>query len=132
MLETILNFDNGGFKGKTIDSDDGYPYEFKEIRDKKILTILGPLTVKSAYYCNTDRRKGFFPKDINLDICKTSFSSGMRRIMARVGALGPFATGQEMIADLVGMEVSSKEIERISYQLGTEVQAYYESDVKHR
>jgi len=132
ILETMLNSDHGGFQGKTIDSDDGYPYEFKEIRDKKILTVLGPLTVKRAYYYNGDNRKGFFPKDICLDISKTSFSPGMRRIMARVGALGPFATGRKMITDLVGVEVNSKEIERISYQMGAEVQAYYESDAKHR
>ena len=45
--------------------------------------------------------------------------------MGRVGALRPFGLGHEDIKEMAGIEVNSKEIERVSYQLGTEVEEYF-------
>jgi hypothetical protein len=125
MLEKILNSDNGGFQDKTIPCTKGHMFEFKDYREKDILTVLGPVTVKRAYYYDPYCKKGYCPKDTALDIKGTSFSPGMRRIMARVGAYRPFGLGHEDIKELAGIEVNSKEIERISYQLGADVEKYF-------
>ena len=135
MLEKILNSDNGGFLGNTIPCQKGKGYkpgkghghvfEFKEYRNKNLLTVLGPVEVKRAYYYDKECKEGYCPKDVTLDIMETSFSPGMRRIMGRVGALRPFGLGHEDIKEMAGIEVNSKEIERISYQLGTEVEEYF-------
>jgi hypothetical protein len=131
MLEELLNSDNGGFQGKTLPCQKsprgprGHKYKFKEFRDKNLLTVLGPVTVKRAYYYDKHCKKGYCPKDVALDIMETSFSPGMRRIMGWVGALRPFGLGHEDIKEMAGIEVNSKEIERISYQLGTEVEEYF-------
>ena len=85
MLEKILNSDNGGFQNKTIPCTKGHMFEFKDFRRKNILTVLGPVTVRRAYYYDSHCKKGYCPKDTALDIKGTSFSPGMRRIMARVG-----------------------------------------------
>ena len=133
MLEKILNSDNGGFRGTTIPckkehkgnkGQKGHKFEFKEHRNKNLLTVLGPVTVKRAYYYDKDCKEGYCPKDVELDIMGTSFSPGIRRIMARVGALRPFGLGHEDIKEMAGIEVNSKEIERVSYQLGTHVEKY--------
>ncbi len=125
MLEKLLNSDNGGFQGKTIPCEKGHTFKFKELRDKALLTVLGSVTVKRAYYYDKKCNKGYCPKDTLLDIKGTSFSPGMRRIMCRVGAYRPFGLGHEDIKEMAGIEVSEKEIERVSYQIGSDVEAYF-------
>jgi hypothetical protein len=105
MLEKILNLDNGYFQGKSIPCDKGHRFGFKDYRDKKLLTVLGTVTVKRAYYYDQDCQKGYCPKDTVLDIRGSSFSPGMRRIMGRVGAYRPFALGHEDIKEMAGIPI---------------------------
>ena len=128
MLEELLNSDNGGFEGKIISCEKGHRFNFKELRDKKLLTVLGPVTVQRAYYYDKDCHKGYLPKDTLLDIKGTSFSPGMRRIMCRVGAYRPFSLGSEDIKEMAGIEVSDKEIERACYQIGSELEDYFKDE----
>jgi hypothetical protein len=114
---------NNGNNGNKAHSD--HSFIFKENRNKMLLTVLGSVTVKRAYYYDRECKEGYYPKDAALDIMGTSFSAGVRRIMARVGALRPFGLGHEDIKEMAGIEVNSKEIERVSYQLGTGVEKYF-------
>ncbi len=135
MLEKILNSDNGGFQGTTLPckkGQRGHRFEFKEYRNKNLLTVLGPVTVKRAYYYDKECKEGYCPKDALLDIKGTSFSPGMRRIMCRVGAYRPFALGHEDIKEMAGIEVSDKEIERVSYQIGSDVEQYFKAESEHK
>ena len=125
MLERIFNSDNGYFQGKSIPCDKGHRFEFKDYRNKKLLTVLGAVTVKRAYYYDKNCRKGYCPKDTALDIEGSSFSPGMRRIMGRVGAYKPFGLGHKDIKEMAGVKVIAKEIERISYRLGADVEKFY-------
>jgi len=128
MLEKLLNADNGGFQGKTIPGKKGHTFKFKESRDKSLLTVLGPVTVERAYYYDEKTGKGHCPKDSLLDIKGTSFSPGMRRMMCRVGAYRPFDLGHEDISEMAGIEVSAKEIERVSYKIGSDVEEYFKDE----
>ncbi len=96
-------------------------------RCKELLTILGNVKVKRAYYYNRECNAGFCPKDKALDIERTSFSPGVRRIMGRVGAYRPFGLGHEDIKEMVGIEVTAKQIERASHSLGHEVEEFTKS-----
>jgi hypothetical protein len=124
LLERLINSDGGDYRGRTVRSEGGEVFEFKQYRDKQVLTVLGPVVVRRAYYYDTDGGKGYCPKDVGLDIVETSFSPGVRRIMARVGAYKPFGLGPEEIQEMAGIEVDSKAIERISHQLGEEVERF--------
>jgi len=128
MLEKLLNSDNGGYRGRTIPCDRGHVFEFKEYRDKELLTVLGPVRVERAYYYDHKCKKGSCPKDSALDIIGTSFSPGVRRIMGRVGAYRPFGLGHEDIKEMAGIGVATKEIERVSHQLGEEVEVFYKKE----
>ncbi|NIM15334.1 MAG: hypothetical protein GTO45_25435 [Candidatus Aminicenantes bacterium] len=132
MLEKLLNSDNGGFQGETIPCKNkkgqDHTFKFKEFRNKDLLTVLGPVTVERAYYYDKKCREGFCPKDTQLDIKGTSFSPGMRRIMGRVGAYRPFGLGHEDIKEMAGIEASDKEIERVSYQIGSDVEEYFKDE----
>jgi hypothetical protein len=129
MLEELLNSDNGGFDSKIISDKKGNKYNFKEFRNKEVLTVLGTINLQRAYYYNKENKKGYFPKDILLNLCGTSFSPGIKRIMCRVGAYRPFNLGHEDIKEMAGIEVGAKEIERISYQIGLDVEKYNKSEL---
>ncbi|HEC99426.1 MAG TPA: ISKra4 family transposase [Proteobacteria bacterium] len=69
-------------------------------------------------------RRGGVPRIRRWDIAGVSLSPGLRRIMSRVGAYRPFALGYEDIKEMAGIDVNSKEIERVSYQLGAEAEVF--------
>ncbi len=50
ILEKLLNADGGDYKGRNIRGNKGQVYEFMEYRDKGLLTVLGKVKVKRAYY----------------------------------------------------------------------------------
>lgn len=125
MLERLLNADEGDYRGRTLPCDKGHDAEFKEYREKELLTVLGPVSVTRAYYYDYKCRGGRCPKDVALDIEGTSFSPGLRRIMARAGAYRPFALGHEDIKEMAAISVDAKEIERVSNQQGQEVESFY-------
>jgi hypothetical protein len=125
MLAMFVNVDGGDYRGRTILCDDGHPYEFIEFRDKKLLTVLGSVTVKRAYYYDRERRRGYCPKDRTLGIEGTSYSSGVRRMMSKVGAYRPFGLGHEDLYDLADIRVSAKEVERISQAVGGQAEAFH-------
>jgi hypothetical protein len=124
MLEKLLNSDGGDYQGRTQPCEKGHVFEFKEYRNKKVLTVLGSVTVRRAYYYDERCKKGCCPKDTALDIEGTSLSPGVRRIMARAGANAPFALGHEDIKEMAGIEVDPKEIERVSHQIGGEMELF--------
>jgi hypothetical protein len=125
MIEALLNTD-GGFKGKSIPCGNGHTYEFLEYRKKEILTVVGKVKVNRAYYYDRQCRSGMCPKDKDLDIEGTSFSPGVRRIKARVGAYRAFGLGSEDIKEIAGIDVDAKEIERICNKLGRQVEEFFE------
>ena len=58
MLEKLLNADGGDYRGRTLPCEKGHMVEFKEYRDKKVLTVLGPVTLRRAYYYDGECQKG--------------------------------------------------------------------------
>jgi len=125
MLEMFVNADGGGYRGRTIPCEKDHQYEFTEFRDKKLLTVLGSVTVTRAYYYDRECRSGYCPKDRDLDIEGTSYSSGVRRMMSKVGAYRPFGLGHEDLYELADIRVSAKEVERISQMVGGQAEAFH-------
>lgn len=130
ILEKLLNADGGDYRGRSIIGDKGQAYEFMDYRDKELLTVLGRVKVKRAYYYDRGSSAGFCPKDKALDIEGISFSPGVRRIMGRVGAYRPFGLGHDDIKEISGIDVTAKEIERVSHKLGRQVEGYLEQQAE--
>jgi len=130
ILEKFLNADGGEYRGRTLPGDEGQIFTFKEYRAKDILTVLGPVTVKRAYYYDAASGQGWCPKDRTLQIEETSWSPGVRRIMGKVGTYRPFGLGEEDIKEMAGIRVNTKAIERTCHQLGEDVEAFYEREAE--
>ena len=122
VLEQLLNADHGGHCGQRVDCGNGHQAEFISYRTKHLQTILGEVPVRRAYYhcveCRDEGGTGVIPKDRDLDVIGTSFSPGMRRLMARVGAQEPFDAGRQDLAELAGVRVPAKAVERIAEAVG--------------
>jgi hypothetical protein len=104
---------------------------------KTVLTIMGKVTLSRAYYYDRHSGEGVCPYDKALDLEGTSFSSGMRRIMGRVGAYQSFGLGHEDIKELAGVDVTAKEVERIAEAIGAQAAEYLSAaqtppDASHR
>lgn len=132
MLEMFVNADGGDYRGipTSRDCEKGHQYEFIEFRDKKLLTVLGPVMVKRAYYYDRACGSGYCPKDRALDIEGTSYSSGVRRMMGKVGAYRPFGLGHEDLRELADICVNAKEVERVSQMVGGQAEAFHAVEAK--
>jgi len=124
ILEKLLNSDNGDYRGRRIPCAKGDFLDFKEYRDKKLLTVLGQVKVKRAYYHDKRCQEGICPKDKDLEIDGTSFSPGVRRMLGRVGAYRSFSLGRADVEELAGIRIDTKEVERCSKALGREVEVF--------
>jgi hypothetical protein len=89
-------------------------YKLINDRTKIIQTVLGKVAIRRGYYYDRKACEGLSPYDKALDVEGTSFSSGMRRIMARVGAYRSFELGHIDIEEIAGVRVTAKEVERIA------------------
>jgi hypothetical protein len=120
LLEQLLNADHGGHRGPRIDCGHGHQAEFVDYRSKCVQTILGDVQLRRAYYhcAHCSPGIGVIPKDQELDVVGTSFSPGLRRLMARVGAQEPFDAARKDLAELAGVSVQTKAVERISEAVG--------------
>ena len=122
LLEKLLHSDGGGYRGAHLDCCQGHAAEF--VGYQQILTVLSSVQVQRAYYHGPRCQSGWFPKDQELDVVGSSFSPGVRRMMGRVGAQQPFEPGRGDLEELAGVVVQTKQVERISAQLGVEVEAF--------
>ena len=122
LLEKLLDTDTG-YRGPQVDCGKGHQASFVDYRSKNILTVLSPMKVRRAYYHCADCQQGQVPKDRDLDIVATSFSPGVRRLMGRLGSKEPFDEGRADLEALAGILVNTKQVERVSENLGEEVEA---------
>lgn len=73
---------------------------------------------------------GQFPADVELDLHKTDFSPGVRRMLAAVGSDAPFAQGREQMKLLAGLEVTVKTVERAAESIGEDIEARQQQDIQ--
>ena len=94
FLEKLLNADAGDHRGSRIPCGQGHEAALVDYRIKQVTTVLSEIGIKRAYYHCQKCGKGLIPKDKDLDLENTSFSPGVRRMMARVGAKESFEDGR--------------------------------------
>lgn len=120
VLGGLLGSGGRGHHGPRLACPLGHPAEFHDYRPKTVTTVLGPVPLERAYYFCEVCHEGFFPRDRELDVVGTTLSPGVRRMAARLGAKEPFAEGRADLAELAGIEITTKEVERVSESTGEE------------
>jgi hypothetical protein len=111
LLEKLLSTEDG-HEGQRVDCGCGHLAEFVGYRDKRIDTVLGRVRVRRAYYHCRACQRGVVPRDAQLGVAGASLSTGLRRMVARVAAAVPFQAGADLLAELAGVRLTGKRVER--------------------
>ena len=93
-------------------------------RGKGLLTTLGPVPFARSFYQCEQCHDGRFPDDERLDIINTTYSPGVRRLMARAGSQTQFEQAAEDLLCYAGLKIESREIERVAEEVGRQVEQW--------
>lgn len=121
LLERLLAEDPG-YQGPTLSCGHGHQASFVDYRHKTVVTVLSSVRLRRAYYHCASCARGVIPKDSEWDIVSTSFSPGVRRLMARVGGKEPFDEGRLDLQELAGIVVQTKQVERVAEAIGAQIE----------
>jgi hypothetical protein len=93
-------------------------------RPKGLLTTLGKVPWSRAFYQCSDCKETRFPDDEHLDVVHTTYSPGVRRLMARAGGLSDFESAAEDLLCYARLRVDAREVERVAEDVGREVEQW--------
>jgi transposase-like protein len=93
-------------------------------RSKGLLTTLGRLPFARSFYICESCSQGRFPDDERLDIVQTTYSPGVRRLMARAGSQCQFEQAAEDLRCYAGLTVEAREVERVAEEVGHQVEQW--------
>ena len=93
-------------------------------RAKKLLTTLGRMPLGRSFYQCEQCHQSRCPDDERLDIVQTTYSPGVRRLMARAGSQSQFAQAAEDLRCYAGLKVEAREIERVAEEVGRQVEQW--------
>jgi hypothetical protein len=113
LLEQLLAAESG-HHGQRVDCGGGHTAEFVSYRPKAIATVLGPVTLRRAYYRCAACRHGVVPRDDELGVAGGSVSPGLRKMTALAGAAAPFAQAAGLLTELAGVRLGAKRVERVA------------------
>ena len=122
LLEAVLAGDTG-YQGPQASCGRGHQAAFAGCRPKTVTTVLGPVRVTRAWYHCGQCGRGFAPRDGQPGVAGTSLSPGLAEMIARAGAEVPFGKAAALLADLAGITMNAKTIERAAEAAGAAARA---------
>ena len=107
VLEGLLAAD-AGYRGPRTGCGAGHQARFDGYRDKTVDTVLGPVTLRRAWYHCADCGHGSAPRDEQLGTAGQGMSPGLRKMTARAAAAVPFAAAARLISELAGITLTAR------------------------
>jgi hypothetical protein len=129
-LSHLLRFSEPAEDQHVIPCPCGHQARYRELRSRRVLTALGAAEVTRPWYLCPHCHQGQFPADHELDIEKTDFSPGVRRMQALVGQQEPFDHGREKMKVLAGLEVTTKAVERTAEAIGQDIAQHQQQEIQ--
>jgi len=123
LLEAVPGGDDDGYAGPHARCASGHQAAFAGRRPEMITTVLGPVRVMRAWYHCRECGHGLAPRDEQLGVAGTSLSPGLAQMIARAGAEVPFGKAAALLADLAGIAVSARTVERSAEASGAAARA---------
>jgi len=93
-------------------------------RSKRLLTTLGAAPFARSFYQCQQCHQARFPDDERLDIINTTYSPGVRRLMARAGSQTQFEQAADDLLCYAGLKIEAREIERVAEDVGRQVEQW--------
>lgn len=120
-LEQRLNRDPSDHTGGERPCACGRVARYAGRRAKGYQTVLGLVTLERAYYHCAACGQGFCPRDRALGLTDSMLSPGVTRMVGQAAARVSFAESSELLAELAGLRVEAKHVERAAEALGRQV-----------
>jgi hypothetical protein len=120
-VEQKLNADTSDYAGPAVPCPCGNTARYAGRRKKTFKTALDKMTLLRAYYHCDACNDGFCPRDQTLGVAATSLSPAVTRMVGVSASLVSFAESSELLADLAGIRVNAKQVERTAEALGREI-----------
>jgi hypothetical protein len=129
-LSQLLRGNPPGPEERKIACPCGRKAHYREMRSRKVLTVVGEIEFRRAWYLCPQCHNGQFPADAALDIEKLDLSPGVRRMLALVGSEAPFDHGRRQIELLAGLEVTAKAVERTAEAIGGDIAQVQQREIQ--
>ena len=120
-LEEKLNADTSDYRGPWLSCECGRSARYAGRRRKRFTSVLGPLVLERAYYHCVGCESGFYPRDRELGLEGGSLSPGAVRMVGTAAARVSFAESSQLLAELAGLRIDPKRVERAAEALGGEI-----------
>ena len=121
VIEARLNADTSDHAGPWQPCPCGAEARYAGRRPKTFSSTLGPLTLSRAYYHCEACQGGFCPRDRALGLDASGMTPAVLRMVGHVGACVSFDEGQRLLAELAGVQMPTKQVERAAEALGAEI-----------
>ena len=129
-LTELLQFPVPAAEQRTIACSCGHQAQYRELRPKTMLTVVGKVEVWRPYYLCPYCHRGQLPADVELDVENTEVSPGVRRMLATVGQEAPFDHGRRQMKLLADLEVTAKAVERTAEAIGADIAARQREEIQ--
>ena len=120
-VEQRLNADHADHVGPHLLCPSGHQAHYAGRRNKTFTTALGDMALGRAYYHCEQCEAGFCPRDYALGLAGTSLSPAVVRMNGQAAAMVSFEETHELLRELAGVEVSTKQVERSAEALGHQI-----------
>lgn len=120
-IEARINADTSDHIGSHLKCDCGHQAQYAGRHKKTFKSVLGSLTLFRAYFHCEKCGKGICPRDYALGMQGGTLTNGVLRMVGQVGAMVSFKEGHDLLSELAGIKVSSKQVEREAEALGREI-----------
>ncbi len=120
-VEQRLNADHSDADSSALPCACGESARYVGRREKTFASVLGPLRLARAYFHCAHCGHGFCPRDQQLGLENTVLSPAVTRMVGTVGAMVSFEEGSQLLAELAGLSVDAKQVERTAEALGADI-----------
>jgi hypothetical protein len=120
-LEQRQNAETSDHAGPQLLCPCGGSAQYHGRHQKTFESALGPLHPERACYHCARGQSGFCPRDRTLGLESFSLTPAVLRMTASTAAPVSFEQSRGLLADLAGVQISDKQVERTAESLGAEI-----------
>lgn len=120
-VQRRLNADRSDYSGPHRSCACGGQARYRGRFAKTFRSVLGPLTLRRAYYRCAACGTGCFPRDEALGLTQDSLSPAVLRMAGAAAALVSFAQASWLLDELAAVRLSAKSVERAAEALGQDI-----------
>jgi len=126
-----LNSDASDYAGPTMPCPHcGGTASYHGRRVKRVVTALGTMDLSRAYYHDASCGHGFYPRDSELRLDHGSYSPHVVHSIGTVASIVSFQESSTLLAELAGLTIGAKQVERVAESLGESVACFEQQEVE--